>query len=653
MKTNNVSQKEMHISVCCENDNMIKYSLLHYIIILLLFCFSNTLQSQASLAAENMVEDITVTTKYGKQVTYTLIRDAQIPEQWYYMPRGLRVSEDIDVNGKVKPKMTILKYMYQDKEKGQKEGAVLSATFTMAMEPEVVEEVKKKLLEKVRKLDNSKNAYWKKYQRKMGLAEIRLAGLPLESCKIEFLNANGDFLDEVDAKASSFDGATTASQEMVMSYDLTALGANVFEGLATGQSGLTMRANITYNGLTPACGFNIEAKMDNVYKYFEEQTKKEAGVNLWIVKAAASDTKQKKRESLDKLQEVTVEQIGCKEEGDDQTAGDANLERLLTKIENLVFNAEILTKAKELEKLQSMLATTDDEDVEKMLLEKIAGAENSIKLGYQRSVKDIEKRHTGIFKSKHSKQNIVECKTSFGGGLSFANYNLTEEQLVSEGYVILVDANKDFKSTIFGLPIVNPEYNLNGLVLEIKYKNSDGTIKSEARRWTKGKGWLTPKGQKVSHIQFNLIGEKDKQRQNEPEFDIHLQVQGRTSDLSFDINRKVTMAGDEKYVDALEIITDTYMIDGQDLSFKRITGNDMDLSNAKVEITTGGKTIEKYIRPFRTNGIAGPPQPIYLLLPKGESSGGKITFTAGGGLKKITDLSSGENVLFDEDWQVN
>ena len=162
-----------------------------------------SLFAQASLAAENMVEDITVTTKYEKQVTYTLIRDAQVPEQWYYMPRGIRVAEDVDVDGKVKPKMTILKYQYQDKiTKENKEGAVLSATFTMAMEPEVVEEVKKKLLEKVRKLDNSKNAYWKKYQRKMGLAEIRLAGLPLESCKIEFLNANGDFLDEVDAKAS-------------------------------------------------------------------------------------------------------------------------------------------------------------------------------------------------------------------------------------------------------------------------------------------------------------------------------------------------------------------------------------------------------------------------------------------------------------------
>ncbi len=640
------------------NKNTIKNPKINLYIVLFFLgnfiLFQPSIHAQASLAAENMVEDITVTTKYKKQVSYTLIRDAQVPEQWYYMPKAIRVAEDVDVAGKVKPKMTILKYQYQDKiTKEDKEGAVLSATFTMAMEPEVVEEVKKKLLEKVRKLKNSKNAFWKKYQRKMGLAEIRLAGLPLESCRIEFLNANGDFLDEVDAKASSFDGATTVSQEMVMSYDLTVLGANVFEGLATGQSGLTMRANITYNGLTPPCGYNIHGKWDNVYKYYEKQTKKEGGLSLGPIKIGASDTKEKKRESLSKTQNVTVEQIGCKEEGDDPSDGDANLVALLAKIESQVFNTDMLTQAEELAKLESMLAVTDDKGVQKMLLNKIAGTQNSIKLGWQRSVKDIEKRQTGEINYKYSKQNIIQRKTTFGGGLSFANYNLTEEQLISEGYVILVDANKDFKSTIFGLPIVNPDYDLNGLVLEIKYKNSNGKTTSEARRWTKGKGWQTPTGQKVDHIRFNLIGEKDKKRQAEPEFDIHLQVIAKTSTLSFDIDRKVTMAGDEKFVDALEIITDTYIIEGQDLSFKKISQNDMDLSNAKIEIAIGDKIIKKYIRPFYTNGIAGPPKSIYLLLPKGESNGGTITFSAGGGLKKVTELSSGENVLFDEDWQVN
>ena len=113
------------------------------------------------------------------------------------------------------------------------------------------------------------------------------------------------------------------------------------------------------------------------------------------------------------------------------------------------------------------------------------------------------------------------------------------------------------------------------------------------------------------------------------------------------------MAGDEKFVDALEIITDTYIIEGQDLSFKKLSENNMDLSNVRIEINLEGKPIRKTLSPFYTNGRPGPPKSIYLLLPKGESNGGKITFIAGGGLKKVSELLIGENVLFDEDWQQN
>ena len=45
---------------------------------------------------------------------YTVYQDAQVSEQWYYMPNELRVAERVDVNGNVRPKMTILRYQYQD-----------------------------------------------------------------------------------------------------------------------------------------------------------------------------------------------------------------------------------------------------------------------------------------------------------------------------------------------------------------------------------------------------------------------------------------------------------------------------------------------------------------------------------------------------------
>ncbi|NER16552.1 hypothetical protein [Spongiivirga citrea] len=652
MKTNNQTQNVSSLTFGKVTHGMLK-KVKHFLAITFYLITSTTLlYAQASLAAEDMVEDITVTTKYGEQKTYTLIRDSQTPEQWYYMPNGVRVAEEVNVNGKVGPKMTILKYQYKDKiTKETKEGAVLSATFTMAMESEVVDEVKTKLVAKVRKLQNSKDAYWKKYQRKLGKAEIRLAGLPLESSKIQFLNGKGDFMGEVDAK-TSFDGATTASQEMVMSYNLTALGASVIQGLASGKSGLTLRASVAYKGLTPPCGYTINGKWDNVYKYFEKQTKKEGGVKIWVIKASATDTKQKKRESLEKIQDITVEQIAC--EGEDKSAGDENLKSLLDKIEGQVFNTEILTQAKELEKLKSMFESTNDEDLKKKLIDKIAGTEKSINFGYQRSVKDIEKRQTGEINYDYSKQQIVTRNTTFGGGLSFSKYKLSEEQLVQDGYVINIDANKDFRSTIFGLPIINPDYGARAITLEIKYKNSDGSTRSEARQWTKNNGWLTPMGKKVSHIQFNLIGEKDQAKLDEPEFDVNLQVVSSIPNGSFNISRKVKMAGDEKFVDAIEMVTDSYIIDGEDLSYFKTSGNPTDLSRAEVLIKNGDVSIKKSIKPYSINGTATAPSPVYLLFPKSETGAtGKVTYVTKNGIRKVRDqkIELGENILDDFDWK--
>ncbi len=624
------------------------------IISLILLVASQTkLRGQASLAAEDMVEDISVTNKFGELRTYTLIRDAKTPEQWYSMPNRISVAEEVDVSGKVRPKMTILKYQYKDKvTKEVKEGGVLSATFTMGMEPEVIDEIKNKLLERVNKIKSSKDSYWKKYQRKMTKAEIRLAGLPLESSKIEFLNANGTFMGEVEAKAS-FDGATTSSQEMVMSYDLTALGASVITGLATGRSGLTMRASITYNGLTSPCGYSIKGKWDNVYNYYEKQTKKEGGFKLGPFKASATDTYEKKRESLEKIQDIEVKQIFCSEAGE-ESDGDANMQSLLEAVQKEVFNTDILTQAKELEKLQSMYANTNDETLKESLMNQMVGVKNSLSVGYQRSIKNIEKRQTGEININYSGQRIVKRRTTFGGGISFAKYNISEEELVSEGYVINIDANKDFRSTIFGLPIINPDYNIRAITLEIKYKNSDGSTRSEARQWTKSNGWLTPMGKKVAHIQFNLIGEKDQARLDEPEFDIHLQVVSNISNGSFNIDRKVKLAGDEKFVDAIEIVTDSYIVDGQDLSFFKTSGNNTDLAVAQVQIKNGDLTIKKSIKPYLVNGVSVAPNPIYLLFPKGNGdSVGKVTYITQKGIKTEREelIELGENTLFDFEWR--
>ena len=130
-----------------------------------------------------------------------------------------------------------------------------------------------------------------------GISNIRLSAIPLKSSQIDFLSNSNQFIGNKDAKVS-FKGATSASQEIVVSYDLTKLGASVFKALASSKGGIPIRASITYNGLSAPCGYKIEGKWDNVYSYYEKNTKLEGGVKFWGLKAGGSKTNQKLIENL-------------------------------------------------------------------------------------------------------------------------------------------------------------------------------------------------------------------------------------------------------------------------------------------------------------------------------------------------------------------
>jgi hypothetical protein len=180
-----------------------------------------TVLAQASLAAENIIDDVSVTTSNG--------------------------------NGKVRPKMTILRYQYTDPGSNDtKEGGVLVATFTYAIEPECVEQVKAQIK-----------------QRKSLTMDITLSAIPLNTSTIDFLSSSNEFIGNVEAKSvSAISGATSASQEMTISYNLTGLGASVMSALSKSGGGIPVRANITYNGLSAPCGYKINGQWDNVYRYF-------------------------------------------------------------------------------------------------------------------------------------------------------------------------------------------------------------------------------------------------------------------------------------------------------------------------------------------------------------------------------------------------
>lgn len=603
-----------------------------------LFTNQFNLNAQASLAAENKIDDIAVTTKYEKQKVYSVFQDAINTDQWYYMPNELRVAEEVKTNGEIGPKLTILRYQYQDpKDKVNKEGGVLVAAFTYAIEPECVSQIKKAI------------------KQRKGLSNITLSAIPLKSSSIDFLSDSNEFVGNIDAKTATSAGATSASQEMVISFDLTVLGASVFKALASSNGGIPLRANITYTGLTPPCGFKLNGNWENIYKYYEEKELVEGSIGVGPFSFGGSRSKEKIKESLEEIQGLTLEEIGCDSSVEKGNTANINVQKMYEDIHKKVFNRPILTKATELAQLESLLRNTKDPSVKERIIDQMTKGKASLQLGYQKGIKDISKREKGEISINYSKQQHVTRPSSFGGLLNFSKYGLKAEDLVEKGYIIDVDANSDFPSVVIGLPNINPDFDLRSLVLDVSYTNSSGKITSEARQWQEGQGWLTPQGQKVEYVRFNLIGEQDISKRNEPEFDIRLQVVSNILNASFIINKKIKLNNGEKYIDAIEVLTKQIIIDGSDLDFFRNTGNNEDLAIAKFTLTKGNISINKTIKPYSKNGVSGPPDPVYILFPNDDTpESSNVTYILNNNGQKInrTDvLELGENYLGNYEWR--
>ena len=632
-----------------ENKNTIKSPKTNlYLIVFLLGCLIGlqpSIYAQASLAAEDIVDDITVTTKQGEERTYTVFRDSQSPEQWFYMPNRIRVAEK-KINGELRPKMTIILFQRQNEDE-LVEGGLLTATFTMGIEPEVIDEVKSQIL------NGMKDSFLKKHKRKMEISDIKLTSMPLESSTIEFISADGDFTGETSA-AMSFSGATSANQEMVISYKLTALGASIFKGLATAPSnGIAMRATVTYKGLTTPCGYSITGNMDNVYSYYEKQTKLEGGFKLGPFKAGASKTTQKVREGLEKIQGIEINEIKCESEGD-KSAGDDNFNTLLARVQSEVFDDSFIKTTQNLEELQSLYASTKDPKLKQVLLDKMAGTESSLSVGYQNSVKDIKKRQKGEFNYSYSGQNIVTKTTTFGGELSFSNYGLkSEEELVDEGYVINIDANSDFPSVIIGLPTEMPE-DLSSVVLEVSYTNSDDNTHTESAQWSNAEGWVSAKGEQKEFLQFHFIGETNKGRVQEPDFDFSLRVYSDLPNANFKIEKNIKLTQGNRIIEGVKDLTDVIVINAEDLSFRKLTNNDSDLQNAVLTVKTNEMSITKVIKPYYINSNPVLPKTINIMLPKNNLPvTTSLTYKTYKGLKikRKESIIVGENDLVDSDWK--
>ncbi|QCX37960.1 hypothetical protein FF125_05750 [Aureibaculum algae] len=642
MKTKSVHVKNRNNSACWKNASKSNYSLLHYIIILLIFSASNTLQSQASLAAENRIDDLVVTTDDGEKKTYSVFRDAEQTDQYYYVPNEARVTTTKDKKGKEFPDLTLLRYQYDPSDGGPtQQGGIIQGTMTMAAEPEVIETMKKYILKKAPKAGT-----------------IKLAPIPLEKCDFEIRTEKGLFLGNPETN-TAFQGPLIANQKMGFSLSLNELGAAVISELATGKGGVLISVSIKYRGLTPPCGYNITGKWESVYEYYQKQTKLEGGLSLGPIKLGGSKTKEEIIEDLNETSGVKVERIKCPSpenatgNSTDESLEDEHFQRLKDKIENEVLSKEYKTKEARLTELQSLYESTDDEGIKKKLMDEITMGEKSLKAGYQNSVKDIKNMKKGTISYDSRTQYLESRETTFFGLIGFSKFNMTEEELKENGHIIDINANDTFPYIAIGLQDINLNFDLRSLALDISYTNSEGDTNSLACRWTPEKKWRNFEGASIDYLRFNLIGEKDIERRNEPKFNIKLQVNSKLLNGDFIIEKEVQLEKGKKNMDGIGQITKQLSIDGSSLSFHKITGDNSDLDLAEVTLKIGDLIIKKAIKPYVQNGVYGEPKPIVLLVPKDETSiSSEVNFiTKREEIKKTALIEITENTLRDLQWR--
>ncbi len=122
----------------------------------------------ASLATEDRIDEIPVIVR-GEETTYTVLRDANIDEQWYYIVKEPYLAER-NVGGQTLPEMAIIRYQSKDPQNPQEliEGGLLQFSAKLSAPAETIEQLRSAIKE--RHPDITK--------------PIRVAALPMKSASV-------------------------------------------------------------------------------------------------------------------------------------------------------------------------------------------------------------------------------------------------------------------------------------------------------------------------------------------------------------------------------------------------------------------------------------------------------------------------------------
>ena len=216
------------------------------------------LLAQASLSAENKIDELTVEID-GRKEVFTVIRDYYQEDQWYYIPDRPRLA----MAGKL-PQFHLIKYQTKDPKNSQKllTGGVLQFAIKMSLPAKAVEKLKEEIVKSLR-------IRFPKVQKFLGnyATNIKLSAIPFNSSMVTLYDLEkGVMLTDAPQKPGI--APTFATQEIPFQLNLTDLGADISEALTRKGGGIPVLVTFNYYAITPPCGFKIEVNWDMVYRHF-------------------------------------------------------------------------------------------------------------------------------------------------------------------------------------------------------------------------------------------------------------------------------------------------------------------------------------------------------------------------------------------------
>lgn len=211
--------------------------------------------SQASLVAEDTIDDLKVTTNSLSE-TFTVVRDAFERDQWYYVPDTPRLYERI-YNGTIQPEFTLIKYNFDDPQHPGSflSGGLLQFAASLSIPADIVEQLRKQVETRTHQ----------------GPEHVRLAAMPMKSSQVSLYTPQAGTLLASAPNGAGL-GPTFESQKLVFSIPLTEIGADVYSGLTTSNTGVPVRVDYSYYGTTPPAGFTVTVHWDQTFSHYSSDS---------------------------------------------------------------------------------------------------------------------------------------------------------------------------------------------------------------------------------------------------------------------------------------------------------------------------------------------------------------------------------------------